>query len=305
MSNWIAPGSIFNGTHFKVSGPNDAADVVVCVHGIGSFHSCFDPIAATLSSRGYRVIQYDLIGRGFSSPSPRGRYDAEAHVSQLEALITHLGLERFHVVGHSMGGALSTLYTVKNSSKVASLTLIAPAGLMDSFPLSLAKGCLQSSLRSFLSSRSGQENAWRNDFYLKTGKSKEREDEMVETMHKMYDNNPEAFNAFFRSVVEFPLYGLEETVASLGKLKDMSVNLIWGKKDKAVPYTNYKRWAEILVREGHEVRMAKHDKAGHGLMVEFHEEIAEQIHGFIKISSHATMKDGEEVKLDWTYFIFK
>ncbi|RYH05762.1 alpha/beta hydrolase [archaeon] len=263
---------------------------------------CFDDIAATLSSQGCRTIQYDLIGRGFSSPSPNGRYDVEAHVSQLENLIAHLHLERFHVVGHSMGGALSTLYTVKNASKVISLTLIAPAGLMNSFPLSLAKGCMQSTLRSYLSSRSQQENAWRSDFYMKTGVSKERENKMVTSMHKMYDNNPESFNAFFRSVVEFPLYGLEDTVALLGKLQDLPINLIWGKADKSVPYTNYKRWAEILVKENHDLRMAKHDKAGHALIIEFHEEVAKQIYGFIKLRSPGYIH-GEEFS-DWPYLVF-
>jgi pimeloyl-ACP methyl ester carboxylesterase len=44
-------------------------------------------------------------------------------------LIDHLGLERVHLVGGSIGGWIATELAIRDDSKLASLTLIAPAGI--------------------------------------------------------------------------------------------------------------------------------------------------------------------------------
>jgi pimeloyl-ACP methyl ester carboxylesterase len=285
-SNNEFPGSMLKGTYYTFSGPGDASEFVVCVHGIGSFQSCFDRLALALSSKGFRVLQYDLIGRGLSSPSENGRYGSKEHIFQLAQLILDLSLPRFHLVGHSMGGALAVLFALQHSDKIKSLTLVAPAGLMNVFPLSMIKSsrCLQGPLRSMLSSRRNQEKAWRNDFYSHKGAALELEEQTVQSMHWMYDHNPEAFNAFFRSVIEFPLYGLDEEVRRLGRC-DIPVLLVWGQADKAVPYKPCcQRWQNLLSEGGSKVTIKSYKRAGHGLLTEIHEVVNKDIEQFVSLA---------------------
>ncbi|OGB76145.1 MAG: hydrolase, partial [Burkholderiales bacterium RIFCSPLOWO2_12_FULL_67_210] len=67
-----------------------------------------DPLAAHLSGLGHRVICPDTIGRGLSewSPNPEVEYCLDFYARIATALVDQLGLEAFHWVGTSMGGAI-------------------------------------------------------------------------------------------------------------------------------------------------------------------------------------------------------
>jgi pyruvate dehydrogenase E2 component (dihydrolipoamide acetyltransferase) len=79
-------------------------------------------------AEGRRVVALDLPGHG-GSVKEVGAGDAERLTDAVEAAVTTLGLERFHLVGHSMGGAIAASLALRRPERVATLTLIAPAGL--------------------------------------------------------------------------------------------------------------------------------------------------------------------------------
>lgn len=85
-------------------------EVVIAWHGLARTGRDMDELAEHLSPR-YRVICPDTIGRGLSqwSPDPVGEYKLSFYVKLATALVDQLGLERFHWVGTSMGGAIGTL----------------------------------------------------------------------------------------------------------------------------------------------------------------------------------------------------
>ena len=85
-------------------------EVLVAWHGLARTCRDMDDIAAHLSQR-YRVICPDTIGRGLSqwSPAPEREYCLDFYVRLATALVNQLGLERFHWLGTSMGGAIGTL----------------------------------------------------------------------------------------------------------------------------------------------------------------------------------------------------
>lgn len=86
------------------------AEVLIAWHGLARTGRDMDHIAAHLSSR-YRVICPDTIGRGLSqwSPDPEREYCLDFYVKLATALVDQLGVERFHWLGTSMGGAIGTL----------------------------------------------------------------------------------------------------------------------------------------------------------------------------------------------------
>ena len=82
-------------------------EAVIAWHGLARTGRDMDELAAHLSSR-YRVICPDALGRGLSewSPDPAREYSFEFYARQAVSLADQLGLQRFHWVGTSMGGAL-------------------------------------------------------------------------------------------------------------------------------------------------------------------------------------------------------
>ena len=73
-----------------------------------------------------RVIAPDFLGNG-DSDRPEMIYTAEDYVAQLRALVDHLGLDTFHLVGCCLGGAVSLAYTETSPERVLGLTVITAA----------------------------------------------------------------------------------------------------------------------------------------------------------------------------------
>ena len=82
-------------------------ETVIAWHGLARTCRDMDDIAAHLSSR-YRVICPDTIGRGLSqwSPEPRKEYSLAFYGRLAVSLVDQLGLDHFHWLGTSMGGAI-------------------------------------------------------------------------------------------------------------------------------------------------------------------------------------------------------
>jgi pimeloyl-ACP methyl ester carboxylesterase len=83
------------------------AEAVIAWHGLARTGRDMDDIAAHLSQR-YRVICPDTIGRGLSewSPKPEAEYCLAFYARLAVSLVNQLGLEGFHWLGTSMGGAI-------------------------------------------------------------------------------------------------------------------------------------------------------------------------------------------------------
>lgn len=92
--------------HFMEWGA-EHAETVIAWHGLARTGRDMDELAAHLSSR-YRVICPDTIGRGLSewSPLPEQEYSLDFYARLAVSLVDQLGLQRFHWVGTSMGGAI-------------------------------------------------------------------------------------------------------------------------------------------------------------------------------------------------------
>lgn len=108
---------------YEIAGPEDG-EVVVLVHGLIGHMHVFDYQYRFLIEQGYRVLRFDLYGRGFSE-RVKGEHGGELYMSQLSDLIEHVGIKKkFHLVGLSMGGAISTRFTSHHPEKVKSIFLV-------------------------------------------------------------------------------------------------------------------------------------------------------------------------------------
>jgi pimeloyl-ACP methyl ester carboxylesterase len=102
--------------------------IALLLHGKNFAGYYWNRIAKDLVKRGYRVIIPDQIGFGKSSkPSAYQFSFAQLSLNTLK-LMEHLGIKKFTVVGHSMGGMLST-HLALMTDRVNRLVLINPIGL--------------------------------------------------------------------------------------------------------------------------------------------------------------------------------
>jgi pimeloyl-ACP methyl ester carboxylesterase len=89
---------------------------LVFVHGAGSSNLIWS-IQARVFSDDHRVITFDLSGHG-ESPSVDEPVSIEGcFVMELAALIEHLDLHDFVLIGHSMGGGIVMAYTVNDKMR--------------------------------------------------------------------------------------------------------------------------------------------------------------------------------------------
>ncbi len=115
-------------THYRWLGPEDGP-IAVCVHGLTTPSFVWTPIAGGLAERGFRVLLYDLYGRGYSD-RPRGAQDADFFVTQLEELLQDQKIEgKITLLGYSMGGAITAAFTARFPDRVRQLVLLAPLGM--------------------------------------------------------------------------------------------------------------------------------------------------------------------------------
>lgn len=118
----------------KAQRPNDpdAKPPVVLVHGYSTPYFLYDHVFEALVAEGYRVIRYDLLGRGLSE-RVKEKYTPELFAKQLKELVDELiPKEEFIVFGTSMGGSIVAAFCAKYPGLVQKVVLYAPAG-MDNF----------------------------------------------------------------------------------------------------------------------------------------------------------------------------
>lgn len=108
--------------HHLIARGNPAAPAVMMIHGLTQQAHVFDAIATKLASR-LHVYCLDVRGRGESEWGPPEGYNYETYVADLEALRVALGLERFALVGTSMGGLISMFYAARYPEPVTRMIL--------------------------------------------------------------------------------------------------------------------------------------------------------------------------------------
>jgi 3-oxoadipate enol-lactonase len=95
---------------------------LILIHGLGSSGADWALQAPCLETR-CRLIVPDLPGSGHSEPLREG-YSVEGMASALWALCDHLGIDRVHVVGFSLGGAVGLEMALQRPERVSKLGLI-------------------------------------------------------------------------------------------------------------------------------------------------------------------------------------
>lgn len=106
--------------NYQLEGP-EGAPFLTFSHSLAADLTMWDPQADALKGA-YRILRYDTRGHGGSS-APAAPYDFGQLVGDAVALLDHLGIERTHFVGLSMGGMTALGLALDHAPRLASITV--------------------------------------------------------------------------------------------------------------------------------------------------------------------------------------
>ncbi|MBK9209169.1 MAG: alpha/beta hydrolase [Anaerolineales bacterium] len=217
-------------THYQLSGPQDGPPVVL-VHGFSVPYFIFDNTFDFLVNSGFRVLRYDLIGRGYSD-KPNVNYDIHLFVRQLKDLLDALRLKQVNLIGLSMGGVITTSFVYEYPEYVRKQVLIAPAGARRvslAWFLKAMKLPILGELALGLFGSMSMVKAIASDLF---------DPESVEHFQSQYKIQMQ-FKGFKRAILSTMRNGMldsfYETYTRAGNLQKPTL-LFWGINDKTVPF---------------------------------------------------------------------
>jgi len=108
-----------------------AGEPLLLVMGLGGDHHGWDLVRRDLARR-HRLVLLDNRDAG-ASDAARGPYGTGEMATDALGVMDHLGIERFHVAGASMGGAIAQHLALQAPTRVATMTLVSTWGRTDAF----------------------------------------------------------------------------------------------------------------------------------------------------------------------------
>ena len=234
--------------HYELAGPH-GAQVVVLVHGFAIPGYIWDPTLEALVAGGFRVVRYDLFGRGYSD-RPDLIYGLEIFQKQLLDLLDLLEILRpVDLVGMSTGAAIAASFAAAHPQRVRKLVFIGPqhAGTrIFPFNVPLLGDCCASAFFVPLLVR-GQTR-----YFYRPERFPELPGRFREQMR--YRGFRRALLSTFRNILGKDQLGLYQRVAKFNK----PTLLIWGKEDRIFPFSSHGRVRHALEAEFFPVEEAGH-----------------------------------------------
>jgi len=229
---------------------------IVLIHGFASDATSWAPVEAHLKHR--PLIRIDLPGHGKSPKLKIANFAALAKV--MRNAFDALELENAHLVGHSLGGAISLALADTRPRSLSSLTLIAPAGLgpdMDRAALSgICNATRPESLGPWLKRFVANEGII-TESYVRLAMAGRSDPNLRAAQRALADTLfPDGVQAF-------------DLRAALDRI-DTPTRIIWGKQDAIIP------WKHALRAPG-KVALHLFDGIGHMPQIELAEEVGKII----------------------------
>ncbi|MFT6535930.1 MAG: pimeloyl-ACP methyl ester carboxylesterase [Loktanella salsilacus] len=198
--------------------------VIVAVHGLTTPSQVYDALAEELGALGYRVLAYDLYGRGMSD-AVRGPQDTAFFLRQLDDVLTDQNIgDDVTLMGYSMGGAIVSAFAAAQPHRVGRLVLLASAGLKinESSFWQIARRVPV--LGDWLVGTFGANRVLAD---IAPGNP-------LEAMQRAQLNQRGYLAAVLSSRRHFLMESQEDALRTIGR-EDIPVTAIWGGQDQAIP----------------------------------------------------------------------
>jgi len=262
-------------THYRLEGPEEGLPVVL-VHGFSTPLFNWDHTVPVLVQAGFRVLRYDLYGRGFSD-RPHLDYTKDLFSRQLLELLNVLNINRpVYLVGLSMGGAVAVIFAARHPERVGKLALFAPAGFPVNIPLT-GKLVRLPVLGSYLLRAVGDRS-----LITSVRKALYAPDKHTEYISKYKEQM--VYHGYKRALAStLRHFNLSNQATEFKKagLHPRPVKLFWGRSDRIVPFENSTRVIAAMPRATLEALPA----AGHVLPYENAAQVNPVLVAFLEAGS--------------------
>ncbi len=242
-------------------------ETILLVHGFFGSKNYWIPYCRDLSKK-YHIVAVDLPGHGGSSRPEGQSYKIDGLAKNLQKFVDLKSLEKFHIIGTSMGGGVAAVYSKDCPGKVISLTMLNPMGID-------------------LEEKSELQNM------LKKGKNILFPNSLTEFDEAAvyFAGKPYNLNIFFKNHVlkkmmrDYPFYKkiFNELLSStpldkvLPKIKANSLIII-GQKDRIINPASF----EVFVKKIPKIKAKRIKEGSHTLTGRYFEEALKTIKEFLK-----------------------
>lgn len=238
----------------------DGPTALVFLHYWGGSRRTFAPVIASLSSR-CTVVVYDQRGWGAARDLP-GPYGINQLADDVVDVVRELGIGRYVLVGHSMGGKVAQLAASRNPEGLAGVVLIAPAPPRPTVDADAAQR-----LSHAYDSRESISDALQRVLTYRPLAAGLCEQVITDSLAR----NPDALLAW-------PLHGMTQNITDAAGLIEVPVHVLAGRHDLVDPPASLE--ANLLpVIPG--ARMTVLDGTGHLSPLEVPDQIANEIDRFV------------------------
>jgi pimeloyl-ACP methyl ester carboxylesterase len=121
---------------------------MLCIHG-GAGHAHWYDFVAPGFNKDYHVLSVDLRGHGDSEPVDPPAYSYSDYAADLDKAVVALGLDQFVLMGHSMGGMVSLVYSATYPGRVAKLVIVDTSMNLPPERIALMRGVGEKPLRDY------------------------------------------------------------------------------------------------------------------------------------------------------------
>jgi 3-oxoadipate enol-lactonase len=116
-----------NGAALRYDIAGTGPHTIVLVHEMGGTLESWTDVAPLLTTKGYRVLRYDMRGAGLSEKA-RAPLSIDTMADDAAGLIDALGIEgNVAIAGIAVGGAIAIRFAVRHAKRTAALVAMSPA----------------------------------------------------------------------------------------------------------------------------------------------------------------------------------
>lgn len=256
--------------HYRDEGPATDSLPLVLLHGSGSSLHTWDSLVIALE--GKRCIRIDLPGFGLTGPHPQGDYRMAATGIVLDSVLRFLQVDSCVVAGNSLGGLVAWSYAAAHP-KVEGLILLDPAGLPaekgqgGNLAFRLARIPVLNKLLTYITPKSLVEKSLKQSY----GDTSRVTASLVQ---RYYELNLREGNR--QALVDRFTQDLSVDTLVLRNLR-MPVLLIWGEKDKVIPFSIAPRFQALISQ----AQLVSYPELGHVPQEESPAQVASTIRAWL------------------------
>ena len=251
---------------------------VIFLHGFGASNRTWDDIIPHLNSPNTNFILFDLIGAGFSSKPRSADYSMRANALVIESFIREHNLRDYAIVGHSFGGGVSLLTTLKflesTAHRPSALVLLDAAAYETKLPffVDYLRVPLLSNIFLAVTPSDFQARYTLERLYFDKAKVTPEKVERYSFFMSIEGHN----NALIETARQIILKDFSRYAR---QYKDITIPtlVLWGRQDTAVPLEDGKKLSKDIPT----AKLVIIEDSGHNIQEEQPKDVARLINGFL------------------------